>query len=163
MNTLNRFKIKPIKEFIPSWNRPSDPAKTLLWFLHWFLRALVHYFWLPLGVMCIYELVANWMAGGVWSGVVSALVTLVIGMFVWVILYAVTMAANLAGRISQAFTEVSQLQQQMPRMYGFDEDMFNTSDPFGRVQQQQQEPPRTRVVEGTITDLDEERRKRRYE
>lgn len=156
VNTSKRFKLKSVRDLVPPWNMPSDPVKAVLWFLHWFLRVLVHFFWLPIGVMCVYELVANWMAGGAWNGIVSAFVTLFVGMLVWGILYAITLAVNFATRVSQVIANVSRLQDQMPGMSGFSP--FDT--PFGQTQQ---DPPRTRIVEGTITDLEEERRRRRSE
>ncbi|GHO45426.1 hypothetical protein KSX_35890 [Ktedonospora formicarum] len=110
--------------------------------------------------MVIYELVANWLTGGAWNGIVSGLVTLFVGMVIWGILYMITLAANVAGKISQTLSDVSRLQQQMPGMYGLD-DLFRASD--SQEGTQRQGPQGTRVVEGTITDLDEERRKRRYE
>jgi len=125
---------------------PSDPVKAVFWFLFWFLRLLVNFFWLPILAMIILELVLNW-SGGVSAAIVAGIVTLLIGLVIWAGLYGVTFFLNVGTTVSRVLSDVNSIQK------GFS--TRSSLYPFN------DSPPEQNVVEGTITDLDEERRKRR--
>ena len=125
---------------------PSDPVKAVFWFLFWFLRLLVNFFWLPILAMVILELVLNW-SGGVSAAIVAGIVTLLIGLVIWASLYGVTFFLNVGTTVSRVLSDVNSIQK------GFSarSSLYSSNDSV----------PEQNVVEGTITDLDEERRKRR--
>jgi len=129
---------------------PSDPVKAVLWFLHWFLKVLVHFFWLPILIMVIYITYANWSLGGAWNGIISGVITLFVGIGLWALLYGILLLVNIASSISRTITEVTRLQQ----------DLSSQRSPYFFNGPEQEEG---HVVEGTITDLEQERRKRRRE
>jgi hypothetical protein len=128
---------------------PSDPVKAVLWFLHWFLKVLVRFFWLPILIMVIYITYANWSLGGAWNGIISGVITLFVGIGLWALLYGILLLVNIASSISRTITEVTRLQQDLTSQ--------RSSYFFNEPEQEGQ------VVEGTITDLEQERRKRRRE
>ena len=134
------------RNLIPSWQMPSDPVKAVFWFLFWFLRLLVNFFWLPILAMVILELVLNW-SGGVSAAIVAGIVTLLIGLVIWASLYGVTFFLNVGTTVSRVLSDVNSIQK------GFSarSSLYSSNDSV----------PEQNVVEGTITDLDEERRKRR--
>ncbi len=142
---------KPRREFLPPWNMPSDPVKAVWWFLHWLLKVLVRFFWLPIIGMVIYETYLSARVSGITNGIVAGIITLLIGLIVWGVLYAVLFALNVSTTISQTISDVSRMQRtfstRRPPPYTFPE----------------AEPEEHNVVEGTITDLEEERKKRRKE
>ena len=138
-----------VRELIPPWEMPSDPVKAVLWFLHWFLKVLVHFFWLPILIMVIYITYANWSLGGAWNGIFSGLITLFVGIGLWALLYGVSLVVNVATSISRTISEVTRLQQDLSSQ--------RSAYIFKEPEQEGQ------VVEGTITDLEQERRKRRRE
>jgi hypothetical protein len=137
------------EKLIPPWEMPSDPVKAVFWFMRWLLRVLVRFFWLPILVMMIVETYINWRAGGVFNGVISGTITLLIGLGIWLVLYVLTLIIRVSNDLSRTINEVTHLQQGMPSQNPFS--AFSESDKRGKV------------VEGTITDLDEERKKRRQE
>ena len=147
-------RIKRLRASIPPWNMPSDPVQALWWFLRWLLQVLVHFFWLPILIMVIYEVYSNGIVGGIFNGLVSGIVTLFVGMLVWAALYAVLFVVNIGTGISRAVSDVKRMQQQT-------EFLRQTYSPF--MGGGSSVPKEDRVVEGTITDLDEERQKRRRE
>jgi len=138
------------RELIPPWNMPSDPVKAVAWFLHWSLKVLVRFFWIPIIVMALFELYLNWIAGGAFNGLVGGIVTLFVGTLVWGALYGVSFLLNINTRIAHMFSEVGRMQQ------GFS--YRSSSNPFSEPDNDE-----SKIVEGTITDLDEERKKRRRE
>lgn len=130
---------------------PSDPVKALFWFMFWLLKVLVNFFWLPIIAMVIIETVLNWRsAGGVSSGIVAGVVTLLIGLAVWLVLYVVMLFLNVGTAVSQVISDVNRVQRDFSTRrppYPFNNETANEEN----------------VIEGTITDLEEERRKRRQE
>lgn len=129
---------------------PSDPVKAVFWFMHWLLKVLVNFFWLPIIVMVIIETYLNGTVGGLVNGLVGGSVTLLVGVVVWAILYAVLLVVNVSANVSQVISDVSRLQQDAFRRGPFSS--FTNSD-----------QDEGNVVEGTITDLEQERKKRRRE
>jgi hypothetical protein len=147
--------VKPKWKWLPPWNMPSDPVKAVYWFLHWFLQVLVRYFFVLIIAGVAYETYLN--------GIVGLLGTLFIGLAVWALLAGVLVVVNFAAKVSQTLEEVNRLSQ---NPFG-SSSPFSAFGPFGgpssppfttRIQEEEN------VVEGSIiTDLDEERRKRRQE
>jgi hypothetical protein len=132
---------------------PSDPVKAVWWFLHWLLKVLVNFFWLPIVGMVIYEAILNGRVGGVFNGIVSGIVTLLIGLVVWGVLFALMIAVNVGTGISHVVGDIKRVQQQQ------NDFLRQTYEPSTRNRPRREE----QVVEGSITDLDEERQRRRQE
>jgi hypothetical protein len=147
-------RYKHWRELIPAWDMPSDPVKAVWWFLHWLLKVLVNFFWLPIVGMIIYETIINGRVGGVFNGIVSGIVTLLIGLVVWGVLYVLMAAIKVGTGISHVVGDIKRVQQQQNDFLHqtYEQPMHNSRS--GREE---------RVVEGSITDLDEERQKRRSE
>ncbi len=145
-------KIKRKRELIPRWNMPSDPVKAVFWFMHWLLRVLVRFFWILILVGILYETFLNSRVGGLVNGIVAGVVTLLVGLGVWTGLGVVLLLFNISSGISRTISEVSRVQQGFPPRRPF--------YPFADVTEPDIEGE---VVEGTITDLEEERKKRRSE
>jgi len=121
---------------------PSDPVKAVFWFVHWTLQVLVRFFWILILAGVAYESYMNGFVGGV--------VTLLVGLGVWLGLGITLFVFNISTNISQTFSEVNRMQQNFPPrrpFNSFPESEFDDS----------------KIVEGTVTDLEEERRKRRRE
>ncbi len=137
---------------LPPWNMPSDPIKAVFWFLHWLLRVLVRFFWLLILAAIVYESISNGRVGGGFAGVISGLVTLLVGLAVWAGLALVLFFFNISTTISQTIGEVSRMQQG-----------FSARRPVTPVSPFMEQEMKGKVVEGTITDLDEERKRRRGE
>ena len=133
--------LRPKHELIPRWEMPSDPVKAVFWFIHWLLRVLVRFFYILILAAVIYESIIN--------GVVGFLGTLLVGLCVWAGLALLLFLFNLSTGVTKVFSEVHRMQQGYPPRYPFDH--FREQDVNGRI------------VEGTVTDLEEERRKRRQE
>ena len=134
--------LKHRNKLIPPWNMPSDPVKAVFWFVHWTLQVLVRFFWILILAGVAYESYMNGFVGGV--------VTLLVGLGVWLGLGITLFVFNISTNISQTFSEVSRMQQNLPPrrpFNSFPESEFDDS----------------KIVEGTVTDLEEERRKRRRE
>jgi hypothetical protein len=122
---------------------PSDPVKAVFWFVHWSLRVLVRYCWILILAGAIYE--------GIINGIVGALVTLLVGIVVWL---GIAVAAFLLGigiGISRTVSDINRIQRDFSPP-------FSSFDMFSQPRKDE-----GRVVEGTITDLEEERKKRRKE
>jgi len=123
---------------------PSDPVRAVTWFLRWFLQVLVRYFYVLIIAGVAYETYLN--------GIVGLFGILLVGLFVWALLWGLLGVVNLTSSVSKAYAEVSRLSQNPFGAFG------NSGSPY--VTREQEE----NVVEGSIiTDLDEERRKRRQE
>lgn len=141
MRTL-RPKRRPLLLQLPAWKMPSDPVKAVFWFLHWSLRVLVRFFYVLILAGIIYETILN--------GVVGLFGTLLVGLGVWAGLGALLLFVNVATGVSRVVSDVGRMQQGFPPRSPF----FtpgNSREPEGTI------------VEGTVTDLEEERRKRRQE
>ncbi len=128
---------------------PSDPVKALWWFMHWLLKVVVRFFWLPILAMMILEIVINGRTAGFGDGLVAGIITLLVGAVVWALLWGLLLIANVSLGVSQVISDVNRFQQQ--RFY---------QPPYTYSQQRDSE---SKIVEGTITDLEEERNKRRRE
>lgn len=133
--------LRPKHELIPRWEMPSDPVKAVFWFMHWLLRVLVRFFYILILAAVIYESIIN--------GVVGFFGTLLVGLGVWAGLALLLFVFNLSTGVTKVVTEVHRMQQGYPPRY-----------PFDRFREQD---VNDRIVEGTVTDLEEERRKRRQE
>ncbi len=143
-------KDKRKKELIPPWKMPSDPVKAVFWFMHWFLKVVVTFFWIPILVMVTYETYLNWNAsGGITSAIVSGMITLLVGLGVWALLYIVLLITNISTGIKRVISEMSHVERPFTSQRPF--------PPFMDFDSQEN------IVEGTITDLEEERKKRRRE
>jgi len=123
---------------------PSDPVKAVFWFIHWSLRVLVRFFWILILVGVVYESFLNGIVGGIG--------TLLVGLGVWLGLAVTLFIFNIGTGVSQTVQEVGRMQQGFPPrrpspMYLFTEPDIDDE----------------RIVEGTITDLEEVRRKSRRE
>ena len=133
--------LRPKRELFPPWDMPSDPVKAVFWFVHWFLRVIVRFFYILILGAVIYESIIN--------GVVGFFGTLLVGLGVWAGLALLLFLFNLSQGFSRVFSEVKRMQRGFPPRYPFNN--FTEPDIGGRV------------VEGTVTDLEEERKKRRQE
>ena len=133
--------LRPKRELFPRWEMPADPVKAVFWFMHWLLRVLVRFFYILILAAVIYESIIN--------GPVGFFGTLLVGIGVWVGLALLLFVFNLSTGVTKVFTEVNRMQRGSPPRYPFDN--FTEQDVDGKI------------VEGTVTDLEEERRKRRQE
>jgi hypothetical protein len=133
--------LRPKRELLPRWDMPSDPVKAVIWFMHWLLRVLVRFFYIPILAAIIYESIVN--------GLIGFFGTLLVGLGVWIGLALVLFLFNVSTGVSRVFTEVNRMQRGYPPRNPYDN--FKEPDIDGQI------------VEGTVTDLDEERRKRRQE
>jgi len=138
---------------------PSDPIKAVWWFMHWLLKVIVRYFWLAIIGMIIYESYINWSVSGVLNGIVAGVITLIVGLIVWGGLYLVLFTANISSTVSQTISGIDQMQRTFSGRRS--SSPFSSPNPFDRFDRN--EPEEDNVVEGTITDLEEERKKRRRE
>ena len=135
-------KLQRRGSLIPPWDMPSDPVKAVFWFFQWSLKVLVRFFWVPILAGIVYE--------GIVNGFVGGFVTLLVGLSVWLGLAVVLFFFNVGTRISRTVADVSRMQQ------SFSTRRSNTQ--FGEADLDE-----SKIVEGTVTDLEEERRKRRRE
>jgi hypothetical protein len=121
---------------------PSDPVKAVFWFFHWSLQVLVRFFWIPILAGITYE--------GVVNGFVGGFVTSLVGLSVWFGLAVVLFFFNVGTRISRTVADVSHMQQS-----------FSSRRPYTHFGEADFDD--SKIVEGSVTDLEEERRKRRRE
>ena len=98
--------LRPRRELIPRWDMPSDPVKAVFWFLHWFLRVLVRFFYILIIGAVIYE--------GILNGIVGFAGTLLVGLGVWLGLAALLLFVNVTTGVSHVVSEVSRLQKGYP-------------------------------------------------
>ncbi len=143
-------RVKRLWHLIPPWEMPSDPVKAVWWFLHWLLKLVVNAFWLPIIGMIAFEVVENWRIAGPFNGIVSGLVTLVVGGIVWAGLFGILVVVNLTTGVKQVISEAARMQQTL-----------RDRNPYSSFINTNPVESESRIVEGSITDLDEERRKRR--
>ncbi len=136
-------ELRPKRQLLPAWDMPSDPVKAVLWFFHWLLRVLVRYFYILIAAGAIAEAVMN--------GLVGFFGTLGVLFLVWGGLGALLVFVNVATGVSRVVSDVNRV----TKGYTSRNAPFF---PFGEPEEK-----RGRVVEGTITDLEEERKKRRQE
>lgn len=134
--------LKRRSRLVPTWDMPTDPVKAVFWFFHWSLKVLVRFFWLPILGGIIYE--------GLINGFVGGIVTLLVGLGVWLGLAVVLFFFNVGTNISHTVADVSRMQQS-----------FSTRRPYTPFREA--EFDESNIVEGSVTDLEEERRKRRRE
>jgi hypothetical protein len=135
--------IKRRGRLIPPWNMPSDPVKAVIWFIHWSLRVLVRFFWILILTGVVYEGFAN--------GIIGAVVILGVGVGLWLGLGAVLFVFSIGTGLSRTVSEVNRMQQGFPPRRP-------PVPPFAGP-----DIDSSKIVEGTVTDLEEERRKRRRE
>ena len=138
------IRLRPKGTVIPPWKMPSDPIKAVFWFMHWLLRVFVRFFWILILAGVVYESILN--------GVVGGIVTFFVGAILWGGLGALLLVVNVTTTISETVTEISRGQRDFRD--------FTVRAPFATPYKDDLED---NVVEGTVTDLDEERRKRRRE
>ena len=135
--------MKPRWRWLPPWDMPSDPVQAVFWFLHWFLRVLVRYFYVLILAGVAYEAYLN--------GAVGFAGTLLVGLLVWAGLAGLLAVVNVTSGVSRVYSEMNRLRQNPPDFSNF---MHSSPEP----------EKEENVVEGSIiTDLGEERRKRRQE
>ena len=133
--------LRPKRGLLPRWEMPSDPVRAVFWFMHWLLRVLVRFFYVLIVAAVIYESIIN--------GVVGFIGTLLVGLGVWAGLALLLFVFNVSTGVGKVFNEVQRMQQGFPPRYPYND--FREKD------------DNERIVEGTITDLEEERRRRRQE
>ena len=137
--------MKPKWKWLPPWNMPSDPVRAVSWFLYWSLQVLVRYFYVLILAGVAYETYLN--------GFVGFVGTLLVGLLVWAGLALLLFAVSITTGISRVYSEVNRLRQN-PSPFGFSDFTSQSAQP----------PKEENVVEGTIiTDLGEERKRRRQE
>jgi hypothetical protein len=139
---VKKLRLRRRNAWLPAWNMPSDPVKAVFWFTRWSVKVLVRYFWLLI--------IAGVVAEGIMNGIVGAGFTLLIGLAVWGGLAISLAIFNVFSGVARTVSQLNDLQQGFPPRNSFDrasDDTFNKG----------------KVVEGTITDLEEERKKRRRE
>lgn len=136
-------QLKRKHQLLPPWDMPADPVKAVFWFMRWSLKVLVRYFYIAVLAGVITESILNGVVGGV--------VTLLIGLGIWAGLAVALLFFNVGTGLSQGFSGMSNRQQRSTQGNPFSD--FVERDPEGTG----------KVVEGTVIDLEEERKKRGYE
>jgi hypothetical protein len=137
---MHMMRFRGRGKLLPPWNMPSDPVKAVFWFMHWLLQVLVRFLWVLVLPGVVTESILN--------GVVGGGVTLLIGFALWIVLFVLLFVVNVTTSISRTVSEISRVQRDFRDFV---------------VRPPNQAEREGRVVEGTITDLEEERRKRRRE
>ncbi|HEX6552450.1 MAG TPA: hypothetical protein VF026_06795 [Ktedonobacteraceae bacterium] len=139
---MNNRKRWSRRKLLPDWNMPSDPVKAVFWFFHWSLQVLVRFFWILILAAVFYESFVNGLVGGI--------VTLLVGLSVWLGIALALFFFNIGANVSRTVADVSKMQQN-----------FSGRRPFTQFSEPGFDD--SKIVEGTVTDLEEERRKRRRE
>lgn len=122
---------------------PSDPVRAVFWFLHWLLQVLVRYFYVPILAGVAYETYLN--------GIVGFAGTLLVGVLVWTLLMVLLFVINVTSGVSRVYSEINRMGRNPA---GFPNFSYSAPEP----------ETEENVVEGSIiTDLEEERRRRRQE
>lgn len=138
-------ELRPRRKLLPAWDMPSDPVKAVFWFFRWLLQVLVRYFYVLIVVAAVVEAILN--------GIVGFVGTVLVGLFVWGGLLALLLFVNVATGVSRVVSDVNRVTKGFPPR----------GSPFSTFTERERDESGGRVVEGTITDLEEERRKRRQE
>src|SRR5436305_9678163 len=86
---------------------PADPVKAVFWFMHWFLRVLVRFFYVLILAAVIYESIIN--------GLVGLFGTLLVGLVVWAGLALLLFVFNVSTGVTKVFSEVQRMQRGYPR------------------------------------------------
>jgi polyferredoxin len=133
---------------------PSDPVKAVWWFMHWLLKVLVRFFWLPILGMVVYEIVINLRVSGIAGALIEGGITLLVGAAVWGILYLILLFTNIGTGLQQVVSDINRFQQ--GSLYQRPPSSF-----MDAMRADTEREPEDHVVEGTITDLEQERNKRR--
>ena len=135
--------MRPNWKWLPPWNMPSDPVRAVFWFLHWLLQVLVRYFYVLILAGVAYETYLN--------GVVGFAGTLLVGLLVWAGLAVLLVVINVTSGVSRVYSEINRMGRNPTGFSGFS---YSTPEP----------EKEENVVEGSIiTDLEEERKRRRQE
>jgi hypothetical protein len=134
---------------------PSDPVKGVWWFMHWLLKVFIRFFWLPILVMVVYEIATNLRVSGVVGALIEGVITLLVGAAVWGVLYLILVFINISNGIQQVVSDINRFQRQ-GSLYQRSSTSF-----MDAMHADAEEEPEDHVVEGTITDLEQERNKRR--
>ena len=140
-------KRKYFRDSIPPWRMPSDPVKAVWWFIHWLLKVLVHFFWVPILGMVIYEVVSQWLVDGARNGIISGIFTLFVGLIVWAILYVLLIFTNIGANVARVVNDLNQFQQKYSSP-------LSSSSPY-------RDDANPKVVEGTISEIKEEPQKQK--
>lgn len=139
---MSNIKRRRKGKLFPDWDMPSDPVKAVFWFFHWSLKVLVRFFWILILAGVIYESFANGFVGGA--------VTLLVGLGIWLGTAVALFLFNIGTNVSRTIADVSRMQQGITARRPFSQ----FSEPGIK---------NSKIVEGTVTDLEEERKKRRRE
>ena len=145
---LKKIVVKRLKQLIPPWNMPADPVKAVWWFMHWLLIALVHFFWIPILAMVVFETSLNWNTSGFLSGLVSGIITLLIGLVIWGLLSGLLAAVNLIAGVSHIISDVKRFQNSYTHTRG-------TPYPFMRTDTSNFKS-NPKVVDSTAIEIEEE-------
>lgn len=129
---------------IPAWEMPSDPVRAVVWFFHWSLKLLARFFLILVLGAAIAEFILNGLVGGA--------ITLLVGLGLWLGILLLLAIFNFSTRVSETVSSLNQLRDE------FSQQSFSTLTRQERAMEKE-----GRVVEGSVTDLEEERRKRRPE
>lgn len=133
--------MKPKWKWLPPWDMPSDPVKAVFWFLYWLVQVLVRYFYIPILAGMVYEAYLN--------GIIGLSGTLLVGLLVWAGLAVLLSVMKVSVGVSQVYAGMQRLRQ----------NPYEFSNFRGTPPEKEEN-----VVEGSIiTDLDEERKRRRQE
>jgi hypothetical protein len=151
-----------IHNFIPFWHLLESSVKAVVRLVHWFrkmvehffwmlinaivwlmrrfLKVLARFFWIPMLGLVIYGTVWACSKDGVWSGLISGIIFLILGLFVWAIVYVLAIVVNSGRDVIKAMNEVRWVQDN------------SSSCDFGAGIAQ--EPVNSRVVEGSISEVE---------
>lgn len=138
-------ELRPRRKLLPAWEMPSDPVKAVFWFFRWLLQVLVRYFYVLIAVGAVVEAILN--------GTVGFAGTVLVGLLVWGGLAALLLFVNVATGVSRVVSDVNRVTKSFP----------TRNTPFSNFSESGRDDSDDRIVEGTITDLEEERKKRRQE
>lgn len=135
--------MKPKWRWLPPWNMPSDPVRAVFWFFYWVLQVLVRY--------CAVLLLAGAAYEAYMNGIVGFAGTLLVGLLVWAGLAGLLVVVRVGSGVSRIYAEINRLGRDPA---GFAQ--FSSSAPAADKEE--------KIVEGSIiTDLEEERKRRRQE
>ncbi len=133
----------------PRLEMPSDPVKAVTSFFYWLLQVLVRFFWVFLLIATVYEFYQN--------GIVGGIVIFFVFLGLWLALAILLAFLKISTGISRTISDMSTLQQEFLRQSS------GSGSPFFAPSEEPDPEPESRIVEGSVIDLDEERRKRHSE